>query len=295
MPSPFRVACDCRCQCGENPMWHPEERRIYWTDIPSHRLHRLDPADGKHETFDVGRPVGGFTIQQDGALLLFMDRGGVAEWRDGDFGRTVLDELPGVLDTRFNDVAADPEGRVFCGTMPGPDGEPARLYRLDPGGVISLLRDDVGLANGIGFSPDLTRLYFADTVKRVITRYAYEPRTGDLRHPEVFHRSSHAMQAEHGAPDGLTIDADGCLWIARWGGACLLRLDPTGRVIERHPLPARRVTCPIFGGDQLDQLYVTTASGAAEAPDDPRHDPLPGRLFVKAPGVLGKAEFRSRI
>src|SRR5690348_1989432 len=126
----LEVICDYRCEIGENPLWHDIEKRLYWCDIPTGRLFRYDPGNGKHEQFYQGEIVGGFTIQADGSLLLFMAHGAVKLWRKGSL-TTLIDEIPEERETRFNDVIADPAGRVFCGTMPaGP--RPGRLYRLDP-------------------------------------------------------------------------------------------------------------------------------------------------------------------
>ena len=111
------MIADYACEVGEGPLWHPVEKRLYWADIPGGRLFRYDPSTGEHEQFYDGGVVGGFTFQEDGALLLFMERGAVAVLRDGDL-RCIIDGLPGEEENRFNDVFADAGGRVFCGTMP---------------------------------------------------------------------------------------------------------------------------------------------------------------------------------
>ncbi|MHC4399621.1 MAG: SMP-30/gluconolactonase/LRE family protein, partial [Planctomycetota bacterium] len=107
-----------QCVLGEAPLWHPAEKRLYWADIDRGRLHRFDPATGEHKIVLEGRPIGGLTCQADGSLLLFRDRGTVEIFRDGEIVRTVLPKIPDEATSRFNDVIADPRGRVFCGTMP---------------------------------------------------------------------------------------------------------------------------------------------------------------------------------
>ncbi|MDH7569847.1 MAG: SMP-30/gluconolactonase/LRE family protein, partial [Armatimonadota bacterium] len=124
------LVADYRCVTGEGPLWHPFEKRLYWVDIPKGRLFRYHPASGVHEQCLEGEPIGGFTIQADGALLLFMARGAVKTWRDGEM-HTIVEEIPDERDSRFNDVIADPQGRVFCGTVSTPT-RAGRLYRLDP-------------------------------------------------------------------------------------------------------------------------------------------------------------------
>ena len=110
------LIADHQCECGENPLWHPAEKRLYWVDIPTGRMFRYDPATGAHEQCYAGEVVGGFTVQEDGALLLFMARGAVRAWRDGFLG-TAVPEIPRERESRFNDVIADPLGAVFGGTM----------------------------------------------------------------------------------------------------------------------------------------------------------------------------------
>jgi D-xylono/L-arabinono-1,4-lactonase len=111
----LELIADYGYEIGENPLWHPFEKTLYWTDIPTGRLFRYYPKETTHEQVYAGRPVGGFTVQTDGSLLLFIDRGTIASWRDGTITELIT-EIPSERDTRFNDVTADPYGRVFCGT-----------------------------------------------------------------------------------------------------------------------------------------------------------------------------------
>jgi D-xylonolactonase len=286
------MVVDERCVTGEGPLWHPDERRLYWTDIPTGRLFRYDPATGKHEQLYQGEQIGAFTIQEDGALLLFMARGAIKIWREGRDLETVFDEIPEERDTRFNDVIADPEGRVFCGTMSvkNADGQvmrPARLYRLDPDLTLTVVLEGVGTSNGLGFRPDLRQLYYADTPKREIYRFDYDRASGAIDNRQVFiHTPDH-----EGRPDGLTVDKEGYVWSAQWDGGCLVRYAPDGREDQRVMFPARKVSCPTFGGDDYGDLYVTTAGGQ----DREAEGSGAGALFRLRPKVGGVPEFRSRI
>ncbi|MDA8218357.1 MAG: SMP-30/gluconolactonase/LRE family protein, partial [Dehalococcoidales bacterium] len=132
------VIADCRCGIGEGPLWHRTERRLYWLDIPAGCIYRYDPSKGSHEIVHEGGVVGGFTIQADGTLLLFMARGAVAVWGDGMRRKTIVESVPELWDSRFNDVVTDPVGRVICGTMPTPT-RGAMLYRLDLDGSLTCL------------------------------------------------------------------------------------------------------------------------------------------------------------
>lgn len=282
----FTVVTDTRCRLGEGPLWHPDEGCLYWTDIPAARIHRYVPGDGGVETFDTGEPVSAMTLQADGAMLLFMARGAVKTWRDGAFEKTILEELPGERDGRFNDVIADPAGRVFCGTMTTA-AHAARLYRLDTDGTITRLLDGIGTSNGMGFTPDRKRMYYTDTRKHMIFRFDYDEVTGAIENPlDFIHVDEDASR-----PDGMTVDAEGCIWSARWEGYAVVRYDPDGRVMERVALPVCNVTCPAFGGPDLTDLYVTTAGGVAQE----ECGALAGALFRLTPDVGGIPEFRSRI
>ena len=283
--APERVA-DTRCRTGEGPLWHEQERRLYWVDIPEGRLYRCDPASGAHEQVFQGEPIGGFTVQADGSLLLFMARGAVAVWRPDQPLSPVVEEIPLERESRFNDVVADPEGRVFCGTMPGPDGG-GRLYRLDRDGTLTELLDGVGLPNGMDFSPDGRFLYFVDSAAGTVWRFDYDRGTGELSERRVFADTA----GREGAPDGLAVDAEGGVWCALWGGGCLVRYRPDGGEDRRVELPARKVSSAAFGGPALDELYVTTAGGD----DREAEGPGAGALFRLRPGLPGRPPFPSRI
>ncbi|MFO7698810.1 MAG: SMP-30/gluconolactonase/LRE family protein, partial [Anaerolineae bacterium] len=251
---PILIA-DYECVTGECPLWHPDERRLYWVDIPTGRLFRYDPATGAHEQCYAGPVVGGFTVQADGKLLLFMDKGAIRVWRDGFF-ETIVESIPAEHDSRFNDVIADPEGRVFCGTMATREHD-ARLYRLDTDGSLHVVVEGVGVSNGMGFTPDGQGLYYTDTRKRTIDLFDYDRATGEISNRRVFA----AVPDGEGGPDGMTVDAEGMVWSARWGGSCVVRYDAAGNVTRRIAFPARQVSCPAFGGPDYADLYVTTAGG----------------------------------
>lgn len=282
------VIADYACITGEGPLWHADEKRLYWLDIPQGRLFRYDPATNTHEIAYRGDVVGGFTIQADGALLFFGARGAVHLWRGGPL-TTLIDEIPAEREGRFNDVIADPAGRVFCGSMPAERGLPSRLYRLDTDGTLALLLDDVGLSNGMGFTPGLTRMYHSDTRKFVINIYDHDQATGALTNGREFARVSD-VDVE-GRPDGLTVDAEGFVWSARYGGGCVVRYAPDGTEERRIAFPARNVTSLTFGGDDYSEMYVTTAGGDNRA----ENGPGAGALFRIRPGIRGVPEFRSAI
>lgn len=280
------LIADYHCECGEGPLWHPLQKRLYWLDIVNPRMFWYDPATGHHEQFNVGRTVGGYTFQADGSLLLFMDRGSVGVWRNGKL-TLIVDEIPDEVTTRFNDIHADTMGRVFCGTMPTKD-RPGRLYRLDRDGSIHKVLDGIGCSNGMGFTLDRKQMYYTDSEAYTIYLFDYDEATGSLSNQRIF--VQHA--AELGLPDGMTVDAQGYVWSAHWDGNALLRYNPQGEEVMRIPFPAKKVSSVTFGGDDYSDMYVTTAGGD----NKPAEGEGAGALFhLRVPGVRGLPEYYSRI
>lgn len=279
------LIADYACVTGEGPLWHPDERRLYWVDIPAGRMFRYDPATGSHEECYSGEVVGGFTVQQDGALLLFMDRGAVAVWRGGNL-EYVIEEIPDERESRFNDVIADPAGRVFCGTMPTRE-RAGRLYRLDVDGTLTVVLDGIGCSNGMGFTPDRRRMYHTDSRAREIYLFDYDEASGAIANRRLFVQTPEG----EGVPDGMTVDAEGCVWSARWDGGCAVRYAPDGTERRRIEFPARKVSSVTFGGDDYADMYVTTAGGDKKEQEGAGA----GALFRLDAGVRGVPEFRSRI
>lgn len=278
--------CDYQCVCGENPLWHPDQNKLYWTDIETGRLFRYDPAADAHEQIYEGRKVGGFTIQADGRLLLFMDRGTVALWDEGVL-EPIIDEIPDEVETRFNDVMADPEGRVFAGTMPAPDRK-GRLYRIERDGSYRIILEDIGCSNGMGFTPDLKQMYYTDSGARTIYLFDCDRATGELTN----RRDVVTVPEGQGVPDGMTVDNHGEIWSARWDGYGVFHYTADGVERDKVKLPAKKISSAIFGGPDLTDLYLTSAGGN----DKNENGAEAGALFrVRGLGVHGAAEWRSRI
>lgn len=272
------------CKVGENPLWDAREGRLYWEDIETARLFRFEHATGAHECFHRGADmIGGFTLQEDGALLLFeVDR--IARLAPDGTRRVLREGIDSDM-FRFNDVIADPEGRVYAGTI-GKTDQSGGLYRIDLDGTVSVLWKGTGCANGMGFTPDLRQFYWTCSTTRVIYLADYERETGTLRNRRPFY----VAPSDEGTPDGMTVDQRGDVWTARWGASTLLRLNARAELQETLTFPVSAVSSAAFGGPALDTLYVTTAGGPGV--------PSPGaegtlyRLKTTNPGA---AEFRSRI
>lgn len=290
------LVADAHCQIAEGPVWHPDEQCLYWTDTPAGRVYRFNPEDAKFELVYQGESVGGMTVQSDGSMLLLGARGTVRSWRDGQVTDDVLLQIPEERNTRFNDVIADPSGRVIGGTMAERDASGVivrygQLYRLESGGEVHTLFGGLGSPNGMGFTEDQRHMYLTESAVGIQTifRFEYDGASGTLSNRTMFHQT--ALDGRAGRPDGLTVDVDDCIWSARWDGAAVVRLDPEGNECERYTLPVAKVTSLTFGGPDYTDLYITTAT--AQHPDEVGLGA--GGLFRLQTGARGRAEFRSRV
>jgi sugar lactone lactonase YvrE len=281
-----RLIIDCKCETGEAPLWHPNQKCLFWLDIPNGRLFGCAPGRNKVQTFELGTPAGGFTLHEDGRLLLFMADGAVKLWNHGRL-ETVIARIPAEAGNRFNDVIADPQGRIFCGVMSTPQ-RAGRLYRLDPDLTLHIVLEGTATANGMGFSPDLKQMYFCDSRQCTISRFDYDQKSGGLDNRKIIVDTSGTP--EKGRPDGMTVDAEGCIWSARWEGGAVYRLSPEGEELARIDFPVPNVSSVAFGGPDGSTLYVTTAAGS----DPDAAKAAAGGLFAVDTGVKGCPEFRSR-
>ncbi|WP_036485680.1 SMP-30/gluconolactonase/LRE family protein [Myxosarcina sp. GI1] len=270
---------------AEVPLWHEREGCLYWTDIPQGQVFRHYPHNNKTEQIYSGEPVGGMTIQTDGSLLLFKTKGTIQRWHKGNI-TTLIAEIPAERNTRFNDAIADPQGRVFSGTVATPK-RSGHLYRLDCDGSLHQILDGLIMPNGMGFTPDRQQFYFTDSERRIIYRFKYDRATGKLSNRRIFV----VTPTDEGVPDGLTVDAEGYVWSARWNGGHLFRYNPQGQEVGRIAFPARKISSVIFGGDNCDRVYVTTAGGDYRTQEGSGA----GAIFQLQPGVRGVPEFPSRI
>lgn len=272
---------------GEGPLWHEENQTLNWVDIPAGKLFRFDPATGENElVYQHDGQIGGYTIQADGSLILFCERGAVLRLM-GDMPEWIIPEIKALRESRFNDVIADPEGRIYAGTMPLGN-NPAQLYRLDPDGTLTLVMDDLTQANGMGFSPDLSTFYLTDSNSRQIYRLDYDRATGALSN-----RRPLTTTADDGTvPDGMTVDAEGNIWSARYGGSGLYKYTSEGQLMGKVEFPVRNITSITFGGRDYDTAFVTTAGGTQRSAGTGF---LAGSLFGIHLKTSGRAPFRSGI
>lgn len=284
---------DCECAqriaatCGESPMWSVGEQALYWTDNLGGTIHRLEPESGSAASFTLGQNAMAIVLRERGGLLLalakqlaFYEPGGELE----TVGEVELDQPR----NRFNDGKVDRRGRLWAGTMNDVewDAPSGSLYRFDPSLELGRLQADVVCANGLGWSPDGRTLYFGESFRYAIFAYDFDPDAGALSARRAFatvDRSSGAF------PDGLTVDAEGGVWSVHNGAGRAVRYAPDGEVTHEVELPVPQPTSCIFGGPDLDVLYVTT-SRQNMTPEQLGGYPLSGSVFAIRPGMTGVAE-----
>ncbi len=271
------------CELGEGPVWVAREAALWFVDIERPCLHRYDPASGERHSFRPPWRVGSLAPRAGGGFIAGTEAG-FALIDPVAGGWQLLDHPEGHLPhNRFNDGKVDPAGRFWAGTMDDRKrADTGTLYRMDPDLRWTAIDDGYGITNGPAFSPDGRLMYHSDS--RARTTYVFDLHDdGCARHKRVFAR----WPDEFGHPDGMTVDAEGCLWIAFWGGACVRRVSPQAEVLATVGIPAPHVTSCAFGGANLDRLFVTTARQAMDA-DALEAEPLSGALFeVDAGGATG--------
>jgi sugar lactone lactonase YvrE len=275
---------DVVAELGEGPYWRPADDCLLWVDIRRGLLHLTKVQPGETVSVELGEVSAAFPAFGGGILTAGGSRLTLRATRPGTgWEGTTIAEIPARAGVRFNDAGVDPAGRVWVGSMHTGETEPlGELFRLDAGGTLTRVLDGVTVSNGLGWSPDGGRMYYADSPMRRIDVFDYDPATGEAAGRRVFADLSGA----DGFPDGLTVDADGFVWVAMWGGGALRRFTPGGQPDAVLPVPVSQPTSCAFGGPGLTELYVTTARvGLSEA--ELAGQPLAGRLLRLVPGPIG--------
>lgn len=248
---------------GESPFWHPEQRVLYWCDIPGHRLNRYDPAGNLHEQWSFETEVGSCAPVLGGGLLLAL-RNGLWRFDPASGQRRLLHKPPYDPERlRFNDGKADAQGRFWVGTLHDAREYEGALYCLERGRLEPRV-GGVAVSNGLGWSPDGRTMYWSDTKAHTVWAFDVDPHEGLLSNRREFARFEPKLPDQDlscygGRPDGAAVDVEGCYWVAMFEGARLLRLSPAGQLLREVKLPVQCATMPCFGGTDLKTLYITTA------------------------------------
>lgn len=281
------------CELAEGPLWHAGEQTLYWTDINGRGLWRHIPGRGRTErVWQGGMKVGGFAFRRGGGFVLCTDKGiytanaELSEW-------SKLHDIAMSEDERFNDITTDPQGRLFAGTMKRTL-EGGTLYRIERGRVPAAVLQGIGISNGMTFSLDERTFFHTDSRTRRITVYDYDAASGNISGGRLFYQGAE----EDGSPDGITMDREGCIWAACWGGSQVIRLDGNGKIVRRVAIPAKQPSSVMFGGNALEQMYVTSAH---EGSADPAHGMdgegnfLGGHIYLFPAGTTGRPEWEADV
>ncbi|HEY6644368.1 SMP-30/gluconolactonase/LRE family protein [Povalibacter sp.] len=275
------IAPHIRCQLGEGLLWSARESAVYWVDIIGQRVHRYSLADGATKSWTMPQKTGWLVERRaKPGFIAGMQSGFVELTLDPLMIRPIADPEPHLPDNRMNDCCVDHHGNIWAGTMDVPiEKATGSLYRLDSAHQVTKHDSDYLVTNGPAFSPARDYMYHNDTGRGVVYRFDVAV-DGSIANKREFIR----FREDWGVPDGMTVDAEGCLWIAHWGGSCVSRFTPDGERQRWITLPASQITNCMFAGDQLDRLFVTSAA------DGKPDEPLAGSLFeVDSGGVTGLA------
>jgi len=279
----LRVAADVHAEVGESPSWDARAGVLRFVDVHPGIVYRYDPADGSLTSCEVGQEVGAVIVREAGGIVVAARDGiGVVDESTGGFELIAPIELdrPG---SRLNDAKCDPAGRLWAGTMafeltPGA----GSLYRILPDHTVARIVPEISVSNGLGWSPDGDRMYYIDTMDGGVDVFDYDLAAGEVSN----RRRLVSFEESDGIPDGLAVDAEGHVWVVLFGGGCVRRYSPEGRLVDRLDLPVSQPTCVAFGGDDLGDLYITTATYRLTAVQL-AEQPLAGATLVCRPGVTG--------
>ncbi len=276
----WEVVLDVDARLGEGPVWVDDE--LWWVDIEGERIHRTGLAPKSDTVYEMGEQIGSVIPRSAGGFVAGMTDGVALFGADGREELRIPIETDDAL-ARMNDAKCDPAGRLFTGTMTH-DHRRSSLYRVGSDHSVTTMLTGIGISNGLGWNPAATKMYFIDTPTMRVDVFDYDRETGDIenRRPLI------EVSGDEGFPDGMTVDAEGCLWVAFWGGGCVRRFGADGQIIRTVKLPATQITSCAFGGPDLDRLFVTSATSGLSM-QQRAEQPLAGELFEIDPGCRGLA------
>ena len=278
------VLGDVECALGEGPVWLSESSELVWVDIVAGRIHRSRPGTDAASVIEVPRMIGAVAPTNAGNLVAATEAGFEEIGTSGVEG-SLNNLLATQPDIRMNDGKCDPAGRFVAGTtsLSGATGS-AALYRLEDDGSATTILDGLSVSNGLAWSPDGSTLFHIDTPAQAITAWNYRPDASLDGEPMIVVDTAKYS----GFPDGMTIDAEGNLWVAFWDGHAVRCFSPAGQLLDEISAPVSRPTSCTFGGGDFRTLYITTARLGLE-PEELARQPWAGRVLSCRPGALGVA------
>ncbi|WP_134701326.1 SMP-30/gluconolactonase/LRE family protein [Ammoniphilus sp. YIM 78166] len=282
--SRVELVIDAKAILGEGPSWDSKKGILYWVDIIGKKVHLFHPMSGESRVIPVGQMVGAVVPRDSGGVMLAMEDGFYACNTEAETLEKHGD--PGSVGShmRFNDGKCDAAGRFWAGTMDRSELEPmGALFVLDPHQGVRKMVDRVTVSNGITWNKEHTTMYYIDSPTRRVDAFDFDLHSGAISRRRTVVR----IPEGEGLPDGMTMDEEGMLWIAHWDGYQVSRWNPaTGEKLEKVPLPVARVTSCVFAGEQLNELYITTARIGIDS-NKLENQPYAGGLFKIKTAVRG--------
>lgn len=282
------LVIDSQSGLGEGSIWNYKTGELMWINISGEILNFYNPKTDFNKAMFTGQMIGTVVPEESGLVLVALQHGIYQFDPQTGTKKLIVDPEKDIPNNRFNDGKCDPAGRFWAGTFDlNAKHGAAALYRLDPDSTIHKMIDSVSISNGIVWSSDNKKMYYIDTPTQKVMRYDYDNETGEISNPKV----AVEVSTETGSPDGMTIDADGNLWVALYGGAAVGCWNPeTGKLLRKIDVPAKNVTSCAFGDDDLGTLYITTARQETSDEELEKY-PHAGGLFKIRPGVKGVQAF----
>lgn len=269
-----------QCGLGEGAYWHFEEKRFYWIDIKYDRIHRYDPHTQAFQVWQLPGLVSALSACKQGGLIIgFEDKIAHFNPKTSDL-KVLFDSRSGL---RMNDGLTDPKGRFWIGEADTSGEHQAKLYRYDPDGTVQVMEENLGISNGLDWDVERQRFYLSDSLFGAVYAYDYDHERGEIKNRrQIIKADIH----NGGVPDGLILDTDGNLWCGMWDGHRIVQYSPEGEPLQSIDMPVQRPTKCVFGGDDLQTLYVTSA--ASDRGSDEQFDNPNGYVFTLHVGATGR-------
>lgn len=288
---------DQALRCGEGPVWDSNSGQLYWTDCGDEAIYTKGQVDEDAQLVLSGYHASSLALHASGGIV-FGGREGFFRWKEDQAPRLVCNRCGNVAVTDINDIIADPGGRVFGGQEAFREGEAydtGYLFRIDLDGSCTIMEDGLHLSNGMGFSPSCDRFYLVDTILRVVYVYDYDVTSGNIKNRQVLIQ----FKKDEGLPDGMTVDREGFLWVAKWFGGKVSRYDPDGNLERTINLPVAQISSLTFGGELCKDIFITSAAQYWETPLAPTgHDfssARGGGVYCISQDIVGKPEYKAKI
>ncbi|MCW3108547.1 MAG: L-arabinolactonase [Segetibacter sp.] len=291
MDKKIEIVVSHNCILGEGPVWDHKLQRILWIDIAVGNIHQFTPGSNIFKTFSAGEMIGSFALSENG-IIAATESGFSFIDLENEVTEPIADPEMHIAGNRFNEGKCDPMGRFWAGTMALTEEQGAgSVYVLHPDLSVEKKIENVTISNGVAWSLDEKIFYYIDSPTLQVVSYQYDKDTGAISDRKIII----SMNQSEGFPDGMTIDVEGMLWIAQWGGWKVARWNPlTGEKLMQIDLPVSQVTSCTFGGKDFEDLYITSASiGLTEKQKE--NEPLAGSLFIiRNCGYKGMPSFEFR-